>query len=206
MISESLDKERINQNLHFHRIILVGMLFAFLPAWLAGCSIFKNLPVFTSKQTLIKIPPGAYPRFADDMHYDGMEHCVVQSLNYLKQIPPSRNFTFGGDVFDAAHMVRSMEQVLSFIRARPTSEDMKKFIETHYWVYRSVGTENPGQVLYTGYYEPILRGIPNRPMNMHTRFMPARMISFQSIFPCFLRDLKMKKLSVDVRITRWFLL
>ena len=148
--------------LHFKRTLSIGILCVLLPAWISGCSILTKQPAFTSKQALIKIPPGAYPSFTDDMNHDGMEHCLIQSLNYLKRIPLSRTFAFGGDVFDAAHMVRSMERVLSFVRTRPTPEDMRKFIETYCWVYRSVGTGNPGQVLYTGYYEPILLGHPKK--------------------------------------------
>jgi membrane-bound lytic murein transglycosylase A len=92
------------------------------------------------------------------MSYDGMEHCLTQSLNYLKRIPPSRTFTFGSDRFETGHMVRSLEKTLSFVRTQPNPQKMAEFIEKHFWVYQSVGAGRPGKVLYTGYYEPILMG------------------------------------------------
>ena len=144
--------------LRFELAIVVGNLFIFILGGGWGCSILKKQPASAPKQALIKIPPEAYPEFADDMVLDGMEHCLIQSLKYLKRTSPSRKFNFGSDVFDTGHMVRSMEAVLSFVRTGPNAKEIKEFIEKHFWVYRSVGTGSPGQVLFTGYYEPILSG------------------------------------------------
>jgi membrane-bound lytic murein transglycosylase A len=44
------------------------------------------------------------------------------------------------------------------MQTKPSHEELKKFIRTHYRVYTSAGRPNHDEVLFTGYYEPHLRG------------------------------------------------
>jgi membrane-bound lytic murein transglycosylase A len=92
------------------------------------------------------------------MVYDGMAHCAAQSLSYLKRVPADRTFTFGGDVFKASHMIESLQTFVSFIRTKPDPSELTQFVKENYWVYRSVGSDTSGKMLFTGYYEPLLLG------------------------------------------------
>ncbi|MCP4688017.1 MAG: murein transglycosylase, partial [Desulfobacterales bacterium] len=76
----------------------------------------------------------------------------------LKRQPAKKKFVFGKDEYSAAHMTRSLDRFLAFIRGRPSAQDLKTFIETHFLVYRSIGGKGAGKVLFTGYFEPILDG------------------------------------------------
>jgi peptidoglycan lytic transglycosylase A len=124
----------------------------------SGCSSLSPLFQPAPQNGLIKLSPRNYPVFSDDMFYDGMEHCLAQSLSYLNRVSKDRTFTFGGDVFTTSHMILSLENFLSFIRTNPDPSGVKRFVEDNYWVYRSVGSGSPGNVLFTGYYEPLLLG------------------------------------------------
>ncbi len=136
-------------------IILLTMFFSLL---FAGCAFFKKEPPKVRESGLIRIASSDYPEFSDDMDYDGLEHGVLQSILYLNKIPVDRRFRFGEDFFDAAHMIRSMEHFLDFIQTRPSIQDLGEYIKSNCLVYRSVGSSNPGQVFFTGYYEPSLEG------------------------------------------------
>lgn len=136
-------------------IIVFALSFSLL---LAGCAVFKKRPPKVRETALIRIAPSEYPEFSDDMAYDGLEQCILQSILYLKKVPDARKFRFGEDVFDAAHMIRSMEHFLHFIQTKPSKQQLRKYISSNYLVYRSVGSGNLGQVLFTGYYEPFLEG------------------------------------------------
>jgi len=92
------------------------------------------------------------------MNQDGLAHCLKQSLAYLAGIPPDRKFGFGKDLFTASHMAGSLERFAEFVQTRPEASEVRRFIEEHYWVYRSAGSEKTGKVLFTGYYEPLLVG------------------------------------------------
>ncbi|MBW2538450.1 MAG: MltA domain-containing protein [Deltaproteobacteria bacterium] len=136
-------------------IIVFALSFSLL---LAGCAVFKKRPPKVRETALIRIAPSEHPEFSDDMAYDGLEQCILQSILYLKKVPDARKFRFGEDVFDAAHMIRSMEHFLHFIQTKPSKQQLRKYISSNYLVYRSVGSGNLGQILFTGYYEPFLEG------------------------------------------------
>lgn len=123
-----------------------------------GCTVPEKVPVTTSENALFRVPPDRYPRFGDDMNYDGLEHSLLKSLEYLKRLPPDRKFAFGSDRFDASHLIRSLEYFLAFIRSRPPQKELQPFIARYFRVYRSVGTGAGQRVLFTGYYEPMLKG------------------------------------------------
>jgi membrane-bound lytic murein transglycosylase A len=135
--------------------ILLSVLLAF---FFAGCALFKKGPPKVMESALVRIDSSEYPEFSDDILYDGLEHGILQSIVYLNKVPADRNFRFGEDLFDAAHMIRSMEHFLDFIQTKPSIQDLKKYIHSNYLVYRSLGSSNPGQVFFTGYYEPSLEG------------------------------------------------
>jgi membrane-bound lytic murein transglycosylase A len=142
-------------NKRYNSIIFLGVFFSLL---FTGCALFKKEAPKVMETGLVRIASPDYPEFFDDMDYDGLEHGILQSLLYLNKIPADIKFRFGEDVFDAAHMIRSMEHFLNFIQTRPSIQDLRKYIHSNCLVYRSAGSSNPGQVFFTGYYEPSLEG------------------------------------------------
>ncbi|MBW2591401.1 MAG: MltA domain-containing protein [Deltaproteobacteria bacterium] len=133
-------------------------LFLLLCIILKGCTIPPTPPAITSETALVRIAPGEFPLFEDDMNYDGLAHGILQSLEYMNRLPPDRAFSFGKDRFETPHMIKSLEFFLDFIRDNPSSMALRQFIADHYRVYGSVGSPSPGHVLFTGYYEPVLQG------------------------------------------------
>lgn len=124
--------------------------------------LISGCPPPTEKHLLQKLKTDKYPEFADDMDYDGLAHSITQSLSYLRRVPPARKFKFGADAFEAAHIIRSLEYFLNFIQKKPSEKALKKFIKSHYLVYKSIGRDNKGEVLFTGYFEPLLQGSTQR--------------------------------------------
>jgi membrane-bound lytic murein transglycosylase A len=112
----------------------------------------------TQATAMQRISTGSYPDFYDDMNYDGLQYGIGQSLSYLQQIPADRQFVFGNDRFDTDHMIRSMRQFLDYLQRKPSTRELAEFIRSNYQVYRSSGRDGRGEVLFTGYYEPHLRG------------------------------------------------
>ena len=88
---------------------------------LTGCSGSKKEPIGFIK----KLKPSDYPEFVDDMAFNGLEQSIIQSLSYLKRIPPDRAFQFGEDQFNAEHIIRTMEHFQKFIQQRPTKKGIK---------------------------------------------------------------------------------
>jgi len=121
-----------------------------------GCAPSVKKP--SKENVMERISSWSYPDFSDDMFYNGLEHSILKSLSYLQKIPADREFVFGKDHYNTDHMILSLQQFFDFIQTRPSTQDLNEFIQSNYHVYRSVGRDGRGEVLYTGYYEPNLRG------------------------------------------------
>ena len=145
-------------NLSMERYVSVIVLIPLFSLLLTGCTLFKKETIKVKDKALVRITSSAYPEFADDMAYDGLEYSILQSISYLKRVPDTRKFTFGRDVFDNKHMIKSLEHFLHFIKTKPSAQRLKRYIHSNYMVYTSIGRDNFGQVLFTGYYEPFLEG------------------------------------------------
>lgn len=132
------------------------ILTAAIAVLLSGCPApVKKLP---EEPALVRRSTFSYPDFSDDLKLDGLEHGILKSLTYLQGVPAERTYRFGNDDYDAAHLIKSLQHFLDFIRTNPSHGKLKKFISANYRVYQSVGRDQRGEVLFTGYYEPHLKG------------------------------------------------
>jgi membrane-bound lytic murein transglycosylase A len=129
---------------------------AVLAVLIAGCPAPIKKP--PEELALVRRSTFSYPDFSDDLELDGLEHSILKSLVYLQRVPADRTYQFGKDRFDAGHLMQSLQHFLDFIRTNPSNKELKKFIRSNYIVYQSVGRNQKGEVLFTGYYEPHLSG------------------------------------------------
>ncbi|MGD9183196.1 MAG: MltA domain-containing protein [Desulfobacterales bacterium] len=127
-----------------------------LAVLIAGCPAPVKRP--PEELVLFRKSTFFYPDFSDDLELDGLEHSILKSLVYLQRVPADRTYQFGKDRFDAAHLIKSLQHFLDFIQTNPSDRELKKFIRSNYIVYQSVGRNQKGEVLFTGYYEPHLSG------------------------------------------------
>ena len=127
---------------------------------LPGCALIKTESLL--EPALERVRFSSNIDFSDDLDYDGLTVGMLQSLTYLKKIPPARQFRFGRDLYTAEHMTQTLTHFLEFIETKPQQQELKKFIRTYYRIYRSIGAEETGKVLFTGYYEPTLQGSLNK--------------------------------------------
>ena len=107
---------------------------------------------------MVRLQPSDYPNFSDDLGFEGLEQSISQSIAYLRKAPVSREFEFGPDRYTAGHLLLSLQHFQSFIRSQPAEAELQNYIRAFYRVYQSVGRDQKGEVLYTGYYEPYLKG------------------------------------------------
>jgi peptidoglycan lytic transglycosylase A len=140
---------------YFRNTISVIFLITLLSIFFAGCAAKVQYP-------LIRLSTSSHPKFSDDMLYDGLEHSILKSIEYLNKISSDRTFKFGDDYYTASHMIRSFEYFLSFIQTKPSKKDLEYFIKSNYLVYQSAGRDSRREVLFTGYYEPFLQGSLNQ--------------------------------------------
>lgn len=144
--------------------VIVGVMALCL---MAGCQTPPRVPAPpilppTAETALKRLEPDAYPDFTDDLDYESLERALTLSISYLRDAAPERVFRFGPDQYDTLHVLKSLQHFQGFIRNRPPARSLQQFIRDEFRVYRSAGRDDKAEVLYTGYYEPLLKGSLNR--------------------------------------------
>jgi membrane-bound lytic murein transglycosylase A len=93
----------------------------------------------------------------DDREFQGIAAAVRQSLAYYRMLPQDTTFFLGPDKVSALDMAVTLQNFLQIVEDDSLSAERKaERIEKDFLLYRSVGSNNSGKVLFTGYYEPLL--------------------------------------------------
>ncbi|MBF0103406.1 MAG: murein transglycosylase A [Desulfobacterales bacterium] len=116
----------------------------------------------TRDNALFLVPASDYPQFKDDLDYKDLAEVLLKNITYLEQRPKSTCFYFGTDCIQTEHMIKSQKFFLDIIRSKPSVDEFNHLIKTYFNVYQSEGTDFSKKVLFTGYYEPFLRGSRKR--------------------------------------------
>ena len=99
--------------------------------------------------------------FADDLDYHLLHKAIQESLNYLRQRPETTEFPLGPLSCSADDLIRSLVFFDHLIKSRPSSKLLTLEINTFFDIYQAAGIPNvspPGNMLVTGYYQPIFQG------------------------------------------------
>ena len=103
--------------------------------------------------------PGDLPNFAPACHdLADVSMALENSLSYLGK--PSSETFYPYAQITHEQVVASLEAFRTLLEAGLTAEQMDQAIREQFDVYISVGCDNQGTVLYTGYYTPIFNGSP----------------------------------------------
>ncbi len=136
--------------------ILLGV--TVLAILLAGCAL-KPPPVPVPpapKAGLKRLALSQYPLFSDGGDVGPLQLSIHMSLAYLRRLPADRNIDFGADRYPVAHLIQSLETFSQIMGEAPSPEQLNQTIRDRFYVYQSVGRPQKMDVLFTGYYEPLL--------------------------------------------------
>ncbi len=84
---------------------------------------------------------------------DALKTAVGNSLNYLSK-PSSRRYYPHGDI-NHDRVVKTLETFLTLLEAGVRRSEINGIVRAHFDVYMSIGCDDEGTVLFTGYYTPI---------------------------------------------------
>ncbi len=101
-----------------------------------------------------------FPQFTDDLHLEGLLTAAVRHLHYLNTLPDNSTFTLGPDSYTVAWLRESVNAFIDILKQDPSPEELARIIRENYRIYQAGGRKDSprGEMLITGYYEPLLRG------------------------------------------------
>ena len=158
------------------RIIFIVSLWAITFLVLAGCEK-RNVIVSTTfpepqKDYTRQLPPGelALRKITDPSRIpdytkafsdtDGLLDAISNSLNYMTKPSSQKFYPYGGITHE--HAVRTLQELKKLVASGLSPQQMNTVLREKFDTYISVGCDNQGTVLFTGYYTPIFNGSPVR--------------------------------------------
>jgi membrane-bound lytic murein transglycosylase A len=154
------------------RMILLGFLLVFVFSVLAGCQkrtsyVFRDYPEL-QKDYYRQLPPGElalrkitdpnqipdYTKACSDT--DRLGEAIANSLNYMAK-PSSQKFYPYGDI-SYERALRSLMELKNLVTSGLSPQQMSTVLHQRFDTYISVGCDDRGTVLFTGYYTPIFEG------------------------------------------------
>lgn len=151
-------------------------LFVLLIYTLAGCAapVRKPAPAPTKLPPVVKplpppdisktIPPltrlsaDQFPLFADDMDLASLDSAIEKSLQYYRRASGSAPFPMDGERVTVDELRESLIALREILRSGDPEAVKQDRIRETFDVYQSTGLDGKNAVLFTGYFEPILKG------------------------------------------------
>jgi membrane-bound lytic murein transglycosylase A len=97
-----------------------------------------------------------YPTFEDDMDLNSLQEALERNLQYFARLSPEYAFVYGPHRYTCRQVRESQTALLETIRNASGPKELNARVRKDFLVYKAAGRD--GQVLFTGYFEPILQG------------------------------------------------
>ncbi len=100
------------------------------------------------------------PTLRDDMDSRSLITAATRHLHYLQKLPSGTTILLEKDIYSKASLVESMETFLDIVKQNPSPAEFDQAIRENFNLYQASGRnkEKKGEMLITGYYEPLLEG------------------------------------------------
>jgi membrane-bound lytic murein transglycosylase A len=155
-----------------NRLIFLGLILFVVFLALAGCQRRTSVVVtdypMPQKDYNRVLPPGElalrkitdprqipnYTKACSDI--DGLKEAIANSLSYMAK-PSSKKFYPYGDITHE-QAVRSLRELEKLVTLKLSPQQMNTVLRERFDTYISVGCDDQGTLLFTGYYTPIFDG------------------------------------------------
>lgn len=132
---------------------LLIFLSIFITLFMEGCA---QLPVSRPQDALEPVS-WWWVALGDDLEFKGMAEAVRRSLDFYRSLPQDAAFYLGEERVTVEDMAETLQAFLLIVEDDSLTYAQKvKRIRKNFNIYRSVGADGGGRVLFTGYYEPLL--------------------------------------------------
>jgi membrane-bound lytic murein transglycosylase A len=136
---------------------MIRIVFVFLVVSTFGACARPPAAVTKPEDALERVSSWRSPTVQDDREFKDIAVSVLQSLAYYRKLPQDTMFMMGQEKLTASDMAATLDSFLLIVESDTLSTAQKlERIQQGYQLYRSVGSDGQGKVLFTGYYEPLL--------------------------------------------------
>ena len=147
-----------------------SIILVFLILLVGACTTIKKPPTAPPVPPPKEMPPLAVvtgsdlPAFRDDLGRESLSRAIRKSLEYYARLPDRTLYRMGDRRFTLRDMKDTLEAFLEIIESGASSAVIEKRVRENFDVYRASGSAPSGRVIFTGYYEPVLKGSLKKPI------------------------------------------
>lgn len=140
-------------------LIIIGCLILLV----GGCTFFKKPPAVPPPPPkegppLAAVTGGDLPVFRDDLDRESLVRALRKSLEYYARLPERTTYRMGDQRFTVRDMKESLQAFLDIVESGDSPAAIERRVREAFDVYKASGSAPSGKVLFTGYYEPVLKG------------------------------------------------
>lgn len=118
----------------------------------------SSLSLSACDTALKKIVKDNMPLFMDNSIDNNLQKCVEKSLAAFDSINGKEQFILCGNRYSVSWLKQSLAIFLKGVETWTSETDFQNFLSENFDVCQAQGTDGKGQMLVTGYYEPIFAG------------------------------------------------
>lgn len=98
------------------------------------------------------------PYFTDDMDKESLSEAIEKSLQYYRKIAGKVQYRIGDSLLGIEDLQESLLALREIFSGNETDDKVQSLIRENFDVYLSTGFDGNRPALFTGYFEPVLRG------------------------------------------------
>ena len=134
-------------------------LLIFFISFLGGCaSYYKPAGKLSPSDALKKIGWWGRPNLYDDLDMRSLLAAIEKNNKFLNRLPADRVFTYGNQKYSVKEVKESFRHFISILKESEDRSDLNYRIIRDFNIYTSIGFDSTKKVLFTGYYEPVIKG------------------------------------------------
>ena len=123
--------------------------------FLTGCPSGPPPQPPAEKPLFVPVPANQLPSFFDTGSPDSLRQAILKSLSWYGRVPHDRPLAFGDRTIPASVMQESLVHFLSLLDSGRLDNAV---LAREFDIFKVVPPDRAGQLLVTGYYEPVLEG------------------------------------------------
>ena len=134
-------------------------LLIFFISFLGGCaSYYKPAGQLSPSDALKKTGWWGRPNFYDDLDMRSLLAAIEKNNKFLNRLPADRVFMYGNQKYSVKEVKESFRHFISILKESEDRSDLNYRIIRDFNIYTSIGFDSTKKVLFTGYYEPVIKG------------------------------------------------
>lgn len=135
--------------------IITGFVFLCLVLILAGYFSLYRKPEKEVAVSLVPVSGRYVPRFADDLNGEGLKEAIRLHIKSLRRKNLNQKVRFGKMEITRKRILKTLELFEELLEKNSITL-LQKEIPRHFLIFQSSGLHRKGDVLFTGYYQPVL--------------------------------------------------